>query len=45
VIEIDSHYADLIVRRWQTYSGRAATHAATGLTFEEMADQRRELPT
>jgi DNA modification methylase len=35
-------YCDLIIRRWEAHSGRAATHDVTRLTFEEMADQRRQ---
>ena len=41
VIEIDRHYADVIVRRWQKYAGANAVHAATGLTFDETSEQRR----
>jgi hypothetical protein len=45
VCEIDVLYCDLIIRRWEAYSGRAATHDDTGLTFEEMTDQRRKETT
>ena len=40
-IEIDPRYCDVLVRRWQTYAGKAALHAETSLTFEEMAEPRR----
>ena len=33
-LEIDPLYADIIIRRWQTYSGEAATHAVSGVTFD-----------
>jgi DNA modification methylase len=36
-IEIDPLYADVIVRRWQAYSGEAARHAVTGAIFDEAA--------
>lgn len=34
LIEIDPLYADVIVRRWQDYTGRRATLAADGRAFE-----------
>jgi DNA modification methylase len=34
-IELDPHYVDLAVRRWQVYSGKSAHHAETGRAFEE----------
>ncbi|UZF94941.1 site-specific DNA-methyltransferase [Bosea sp. NBC_00550] len=39
-IELDPHYVDVGVRRWETWSGGCARHAATGLTFAEIADLR-----
>ena len=39
-IGIDPHYVDVAVRRWQTYTGKAATLAFTGQTFEEVEEQR-----
>jgi DNA modification methylase len=39
-IEIDPVYVDVAVRRWQTYSGKAATLAATGQNFEEVEAER-----
>lgn len=29
MVELDAHYCDVIVRRWQRYTGQRATHAAT----------------
>ncbi len=34
-LELDPLYADVIVRRWQAYTGAAARHAVTGATFDE----------
>jgi DNA modification methylase len=40
-LEIDPHYVDVAVRRWQLYTGRDATLGATGETFEDVGDRRR----
>jgi hypothetical protein len=32
-MEIDCLYADLIVDRWQRFTGKAAKHAVTGESF------------
>jgi DNA modification methylase len=34
-IEIDPHYCDAIVRRWQAYVGKLAIHEPTGTSFED----------
>ena len=39
-VEIDPHYCDVIVRRWQAYAGKGALHAVAELSFEELAAQR-----
>jgi len=39
-MEIDPHYVDVAVKRWQDYTGKTAILAATGRTFEELADDR-----
>lgn len=39
-VELDPLYVDVIVRRWQLYSGDQAIHAETGLTFDDLAAQR-----
>ena len=36
LIEIDPKYVDVIVRRWQEFTGKQATHEATGATFAEV---------
>jgi DNA modification methylase len=43
-LEIDPHYVDVAVRRWQAFTGRDAVHADSGLTFGEIAKQRTEAP-
>ncbi|AWN44731.1 DNA methylase N-4 [Methylobacterium durans] len=40
-IELDPAYVDVAVRRWQALTGRAAVHDGTGVTFDELARQRR----
>ena len=39
-IDLDPHYVDVAVRRWEQWSGEEARHAETGLTFAEMALRR-----
>lgn len=39
-IELDPKYVDVAVRRWERFTGEAATHAETGLTFQEISDLR-----
>ena len=40
LMEIDAAYADVIVRRWQDYTGKEATLEADGRTFTEIAAER-----
>jgi hypothetical protein len=40
-IELAPQYVDVGVRRWEKWSGGAARHAATGLTFDEVKEARR----
>ena len=40
IIEIDPHYVDVAVRRWQAYTGKHAINAATHLTFEQTEEKR-----
>src|SRR5262245_572495 len=42
-VEIDPHYVDVAIRRWQAFTGRDAMHSETGRTFEDMTDSHREL--
>jgi DNA modification methylase len=41
VIEIDPQYADVIVRRWQSYSGEEARLDPGGHSFAEITEQRQ----
>jgi DNA modification methylase len=41
VLEIDPQYADVIVRRWQNYTGADARLESAGLTFAQVSEQRR----
>jgi DNA modification methylase len=41
-LEIDPHYVDVAVNRWQTFTGKAAIHAETGQTVEDVAEARKE---
>lgn len=36
-IEIDPHYVDVAIRRWQNHTGGKAMHALTGKCFNEIA--------
>ena len=39
-IEIDPHYIDAIIRRWQTYTGKSAVCSRTGMSFAQRETQR-----
>lgn len=39
-LELDPGYVDVIIRRWQTYSGDQAWQVGSGETFEETAARR-----
>lgn len=41
--EIEPRYSDVTIRRWQDRTGSAATHAESGLSFDEVATQRRSV--
>ena len=40
LVEMDPKYVDVIVKRWQAFSGQAATLEGDGRTFEEVAAGR-----
>jgi hypothetical protein len=44
LIELDPKYCDVIIRRWQDFSGRAAVLDGDGQPFEEIA-AGRETPS
>jgi DNA modification methylase len=37
-IEIDPHYCDVAIKRWQTYSGKKAIHADKQCSFEDLEE-------
>jgi DNA modification methylase len=41
-LELDPAYGDVIIRRFETYTGLTAVHAGSGLTFAEAAARRSE---
>lgn len=44
LMEYDPRYCDTIIRRFEAYTGKAATLAATGEAFEDLAEERRAIP-
>jgi DNA modification methylase len=36
-LEIEPRFVDLAIRRWQTFTGKDALHAESGLSFDEAA--------
>jgi DNA modification methylase len=44
-VEIDPHYVDVAIRRWQVFTGRDALHVDTGPTFDEIAAERAQSGT
>ena len=43
LMEIDPKYTDVIVRRWQTFTGKQAVLDGDGRAFDEVAEARREV--
>ena len=41
-LELNPAYVDVIVRRWQLFTGRAAIHQASGQTFDQRAAGHRQ---
>ncbi|MGV2480405.1 UNVERIFIED_CONTAM: DNA methylase N-4, partial [Salmonella enterica subsp. enterica serovar Weltevreden] len=37
LIELDPKYVDVIVRRWQGWTGQQATREADGVAFDQVA--------
>lgn len=40
LMEIDPYYVDVIVRRWQQYTGKSAALDGSGQTFDQIGSQR-----
>jgi len=38
MMELDPKYCDVIVKRWQDFTGKKAIHADTGITFDEVSN-------
>lgn len=41
LMELDCRYVDVIVRRWQEFTGKQATLESSGATFEQVAADRK----
>jgi len=41
IMELDPIYVDVIIKRWQDYTGKKAVHEVSGLTFDEVADAKQ----
>jgi hypothetical protein len=39
-MELDEKYVDVIIKRWQDFTGKQATLEATGQTYEELSNGR-----
>ena len=44
LMEIDPPYCDVVISRWQSYTGKKAVLEADGRSFEEIADERQRVP-
>lgn len=42
LMELDPKYCDVIIKRWQDYTGKQATHAETGQPFAEVSNGYEE---
>jgi DNA modification methylase len=45
LMELDSKYCDVIVKRWQDFTGKIAVHAETGQPFAEVTNGNQETKT
>jgi len=44
-MELDPKYVDVIVQRWQDFTGKKATHEKTNKTFDEMKNGSNNIST
>ena len=44
-LELSPAYSDVVVRRWQLFTGRAARHQASGQSFDERAARQDHDPS
>jgi DNA modification methylase len=40
LMELDPKYVDVIINRWQDFTGKEATHIETGKTYKELKESR-----
>lgn len=40
LMELDEKYVDVIINRWQEFTGKLAVHTATGKTYSELKQER-----
>jgi DNA modification methylase len=40
MMELDPKYCDVIIKRWQDFTGQKATLEATGQTYDELKQER-----
>jgi DNA modification methylase len=40
IMEFDPKFSDVIIQRWQDFTGQKATHEETGKTFDELKEER-----
>ncbi len=41
LMELDPKYCDVIIKRWQDFTGKKATHAETGKQFDELKNVQK----
>lgn len=42
-MELDEKYVDVIIKRWQDFTGKKAVHIESGKTYEELLEERLEV--
>lgn len=43
LMELDEKYVDVIIKRWQDFTGKKAVHIESGKTYEELLEERLEV--